>query len=150
MNLRAISTDPPEEGSARATHRPCGGGLGADRRDLGGRAVPGFAGSSDLRAATAGDVAAAHVSQRPPTAVLAAHSGYFWAASDPRAVRAVLGNDSGAWAANSPAEHLAILPPVLRPHIYLNVGSSDPMRAECEAFARQLQQLGIDYRLHET
>jgi enterochelin esterase-like enzyme len=101
---------------------------------------------------SSGGFAALNLGVRHPDlfAVLAAHSGYFWAASDSRSVRAVLGTDRTAWAANSPAEHLAALPPALRPHIYLNVGRSDPMRAESETFARQLQQLGIDFALHET
>ena len=105
-----------------------------------------------LLGVSSGGFAALNLGVRHPDrfAVLAAHSGYFWAASDPRSVRAVLGNDSVAWTANSPADHLAGLPPALRPHIYLNVGRSDPMRAESEAFAQELQQLGIDFRLHKT
>src|SRR5262249_49488957 len=82
--------------------------------------------------------------------VLAAHSGYFRAASDPRSVRAVLGNPSSTWIATSPADRLTALSPTQRPHVYLNVGRADPMRAESESFARQLESLGFDFRLHET
>src|SRR5207247_686243 len=69
---------------------------------------------------------------------------------DPRSVRKLLGNDPATWTANSPADHLAALPSAERPHVYLNIGRSDPMRAESEAFARQLQQLSVDCTLHET
>jgi enterochelin esterase-like enzyme len=101
---------------------------------------------------SSGGFAALNLGVRHPDlfAVLASHSGYFRAASDPRSVRAVLGNDPEAWAANSPADHIEALPPALRPHVYLNVGRSDPMRAENEAFGRRLRQLGFDSVLRET
>jgi enterochelin esterase-like enzyme len=101
---------------------------------------------------SSGGFAALNLGVRHPDmfGVLASHSGYFWAASDPRAVRTVLGNSSGTWEANSPADHLAALPPSERPRVYLNVGRSDPMRGESEVFARLLQRLGIDHALHET
>jgi enterochelin esterase-like enzyme len=82
--------------------------------------------------------------------VLASHSGYFHAVDDPRAIRAILGNDFAAGSQNSPADHMGKIPPDRRPHIYLNVGTADPMRAENEGFARQLQQLGIHYELRVT
>jgi enterochelin esterase-like enzyme len=100
---------------------------------------------------SSGGFAAVNLGVRHPDlfSVLASLSGYFRATSDPRAVRAVLGSDNVAWAANSPADHLATLPAAERPHIYVNIGRSDPMRAESEAFARQLQALGIDHKLRE-
>jgi enterochelin esterase-like enzyme len=100
---------------------------------------------------SSGGFAAVNLGTRHPDlfSVLASLSGYFRAASDPRAVRAVLGNDAGAWAANSPADHLAAVPPAQRPHIYVNIGRSDPMRRESEAFARQLEALGFDHTLRE-
>jgi enterochelin esterase-like enzyme len=105
-----------------------------------------------LLGVSSGGFAALNLGVRHPEqfSVLASHSGYFHAVDDPRAVRAILDNDFAAWARNSPADHLGRIPRGQSPHIYLNVGMTDPMRAENEAFARELQQLGIDYKLRVT
>ena len=105
-----------------------------------------------LLGVSSGGFAALNLGVRHPElfGVLASFSGYFRAREDPRAIRSILDGDARAWKANSPADRLASLPPGLRPHVYLGDGVSDPMLASNEAFARQLEQLGIDHQMRVT